>query len=273
MLTKFIPFAVLIGAPILSNASPLGGWGVTTVTATLTIFHCPTVSPVSSSALAPSSSPPAVSSSAPVVSSSPAVSSSALASVPSTSPIVLPTGTDILTNLNQLIPLLDNLTSLVSSLLNTVTNIVSPVLNILSGLTSSPTGQISQVQTDINNLGGYLSQIVTTLNGLAGGAASATSGGQIYNSGNTVLSKLTTGGNNINSLLSTIQKYNAKNPTAKLDIIVLSTPLQNFVNGFPTWSAEVSSQCDTTAHGQALNTSAQTVQALFGQCLLSTKTL
>jgi len=262
MFTKFIPVAVLISAPLLSNATPWHGFGGA-VTVTATVIVCPTASSASAS-ISPSAVP------------TNNVGGGA-AGIPADVK-------DFVNGLGQLGPLLTTVTNLVSNLLNTVTS------GSITGQTSQPqtqvdnfvtqlgtvTNQLGNLNSELNNIanraasatsGNHTNQLGnpnSKLNNVANRAASATTGDQISSLGQGILCQLTDLINQINSLISAIQNSNANT-----NLNGLQTTLQNLFNQLSTLYPGLSTQCGSSAQSQALTLAWQTFQRLLNTCILS----
>ncbi|KAJ7859566.1 hypothetical protein B0H13DRAFT_2356047 [Mycena leptocephala] len=272
MLTKFIlPVAVLFSAPLLSHATPFG-WGppTVTVTATLTIFQCPTSSAlVSSSAIASSSSALAVSSSASASASSGAADPSQSAGGDASIAQVI----DLLNGLRQFSSLLPTVENLVPTLLNTVSSIVSNILGSITG----PTNQLQNgLNTLVNQLGTLSSQagiINTILTNLANGVASPTNGNDVYNGAQGGISQLTglinkarTYRYDINILITSIQGCHAN-----INLSALQTTLWKLQQQLSIMYPSLSNQCGTPAQSQALTTAYRTFDGLLQKCAANAK--
>ncbi|KAF8208350.1 hypothetical protein K438DRAFT_1755039 [Mycena galopus ATCC 62051] len=260
MLTKFIPFAVLISAPLLANATPLVLGGGATVTATLTVYQCPTSSPAP-----PSSSAPARSSSVVVVSSSAAAS---FPSAPATNTVI----PNLLTGLDQLLSSLNTATGLVPSLLNIVGSLPS-ALNQLGGFLSGLTGQINGLQTGVNNLATNIDGLTTQfgnlntlVNGIVGNAVSAANANQLYIAGNNTFTQIISLGNQINSLATAIQSSPLQNSGSNVNVAPLVTKLQTLIQQLSVFGPALSNQC---AQKAALNTAYQATQTVLGGCIIN----
>ncbi|KAJ6588491.1 hypothetical protein B0H19DRAFT_208301 [Mycena capillaripes] len=175
MFTKFILAAVLVSAPLLSNATPFLPGSTLTVTA------------------------PAVTVTLPAVTVT-------LPSVPQcTTPAVTTGGIPTLViNLVNALNGLDLLLVGVKSLLSNVLNGVGGILGGLTGTTqvillaNVVVFHLRALQATVDNLVNQLQGIVTgcggvndILSGLTSGAASATTGTQIFNTANNLLGQLT----------------------------------------------------------------------------------
>ncbi|KAF7366520.1 hypothetical protein MSAN_00909300 [Mycena sanguinolenta] len=307
MLTKFVPLAVLISAPLLSNASPLI-WGGGAA-ATVTIFQCPTSSAPASSSAAPASSSsdlaisssaaaPSSSSSAPSSSAS-AASSSALAvsssisvfSSSSVSPSALPTASadggvavvpavaNLVKSLGDLSSALDTVTNQVlPSALRSLQNLLSSLSSTLGALLGGLGGKINQLQSNINQLGSNLRSITRQLNTLNGALQNnnipigAPTGGQtIPQLGQNIFGQLNGTTTQLNNLADGINKI--QKPSAQPNLGSFLTDLQNLIDPLSTFYSGLSGKCATNAERQALAAAYQAFLKAYNPCLLKFKAL
>ncbi|KAJ7757061.1 hypothetical protein B0H16DRAFT_1824953 [Mycena metata] len=181
MFTKFIPIAVLLGAPLLSAAAPAPFFGFG---ATVTVFQCP-----------------------PSASASLASSSVAASASPSAAPAtggggggvsVSDPAANLLSSLTSVNSLLNGLTS---TLLPNILNSVTGLLNTLTGVTS----QLNSLQSQIGTLTTQLGSVTSGLNGLTGILGSLGTGGVFGTAG--ASGTVGTSGINANDISTILQSF------------------------------------------------------------------
>ncbi|KAJ7846384.1 hypothetical protein B0H14DRAFT_3454463 [Mycena olivaceomarginata] len=235
MSTKLILLALLIGAPLLSNATPF--W----TTVTQTVFQYP------------------------IASSSSALVSSSSASVSVLKPLPPNIGTDIASIAPQLEYPLHNLRQL-DSLLTSVTDAVRTLLGTFDDLAKKLVGgvlsqTVSELRNAVNNLVGELNQVtdqVDSLNGflsdIRSGTASTTSAGQVYDASQGVLRRLAQLTTEVNVITGAIQKC----PTKPDNLATLQEILDNLEKKLWIFVSRIARKCGSPEEGHDLILTFQT---------------
>ncbi|KAJ7867750.1 hypothetical protein B0H14DRAFT_3132846 [Mycena olivaceomarginata] len=270
MFTKFIPLAVLVGAAVSSNATPVDGRGhtvtVTQILPAVTIFQCPTASSSSSSS----------SSSSIAISASVSVSASvAVTPLPIPSNIITPDLTELLARLESLGGLVDTVTglipyiqSLLNAVLKTLTDTVSNLVGGLGGLFGqsgpSPSPATTQailenkVKDLITNIAAVTNEIWglnNVLTRIGSGPIPATCATDISTRAQAILRKLSALITAINQLSPDIIRCKPANLDA------LKTALTNLLSGITTLFPRLTQLC-TGANAQAITAA---YNKLFGE--------
>ncbi|KAJ6569344.1 hypothetical protein B0H19DRAFT_1256989 [Mycena capillaripes] len=166
--------------------------------------------------------------------------------------------TNLVNALNGLDPLLAGVKSLLSSVLNGVrggilgsltgTTQVIPLTNVVVFLTYTHSRlRLTISLTNSRASSPVVGGVNDILSGLISGAASATTGTQIFNTANNLLGQLTPVVKQVTNVVS--------GAPSKLNLAPLQTTVQNLANQVPTLISGLSNQCGTPAQSQILNTS------------------
>ncbi|KAJ7326347.1 hypothetical protein DFH08DRAFT_968253 [Mycena albidolilacea] len=238
MSKKLTLLALLIGAPLLSNATPF--W--TPATVTQTVFQYPIAS--SSSALVSSSSASVSVSSNPL----PPNIGTGIASI--TPQLEYP-----LRDLRQLDSLFTSVTDAVRTLLGTVDDLAK---KLVGGVLSQT---VSELRNAVNNLVSELNQVtdqVDSLNGflsdIRSGPASTTSAGQVYDASQGILRRLAQLTTEVNAITSAIQKC----PTKPDNLATLQGTLDNLEKTLWIFVSRIARKCGTPEEGHDLILTFQT---------------
>ncbi|KAJ7846382.1 hypothetical protein B0H14DRAFT_2772580 [Mycena olivaceomarginata] len=198
MFTKVIPFALLISAPLLSNASPWLEPITVPITVTVTASQCTTLATVPSGSI----SLPSL--------SIPLPSGTGTGSAGNTAQL-----TDLLRQLGGLQTLLTSVTNTVGTLLGTATGLVDTLLKNVVGTLLGQT--VNQLGDAVNNLVSELTKVTDEveklnafLRSIGSGAASPAQGAQLYDRGQNIIDQLISLATRVNRIVNAINGSTTK---------------------------------------------------------------
>ncbi|KAJ7314943.1 hypothetical protein DFH08DRAFT_894247 [Mycena albidolilacea] len=237
MLPKFIPFAVVVGAALSSNATPLEGRGHTvTVTQFLpavTVFQC-----------------------LPVSSSSSSSASASVSSFPLPINSITPGLTKLLRGLEELGGLVDIANSAIPVVQTVVNSLLVTAANLLKGFPGQITAQTNRVENELAKLVTKLTDVTAEIRKLnivvtpiVRSTVSATYRNEIYNRAQAILKKLAELVTETNKLTPNINDCGSAKPN---NLSTLRTVLLDLYHEISTLFPRLSDLCDTTENVQAL---------------------